>query len=269
MSKHFLDQFLFVALPYVCLFTFFLMTIYRYRMQSFSYSSLSSQFIENKHHFWAVVPFHYGILAITAGHFIAFLIPRTILAWNSHPLRLYVLEISALIFGLLTLIGLVGVVVRRFSNTKIRKVTTPTDWILFAMLLVQTVSGIARGVVLSVGIVVVCVESVSVPVVDLSSSILTSPTWRRCRILVKLHIVLAFLTIGFFPFTRLVHVLVIPNPYLWRKPQVVRWYGYRRPTKSQARYFASQINTSQRMRTLRKISSQACGSESTRRELKS
>ncbi len=43
--------------------------------------------------------------------------------------------------------------------------------------------------------------------------------------LVKLHIVLAFLTIGFFPFTRLVHVLVIPNPYLWRKPQVVRWYG--------------------------------------------
>ena len=45
--------------------------------------------------------------------------------------------------------------------------------------------------------------------------------------LVKLHIVLAFLTIGFFPFTRLVHVLVAPNPYLWRKPQVVRWYGHR------------------------------------------
>ena len=45
--------------------------------------------------------------------------------------------------------------------------------------------------------------------------------------LVKLHIVLAFLTIGFFPFTRLVHVLVIPNPYLWRKPQVVRWYANR------------------------------------------
>ena len=51
MSKHVLDQFLFVALPYVCLFTFFLMTIYRYRMQSFSYSSLSSQFLENRHHF--------------------------------------------------------------------------------------------------------------------------------------------------------------------------------------------------------------------------
>jgi len=33
--------------------------------------------------------------------------------------------------------------------------------------------------------------------------------------------------IGFFPFTRLVHILVVPNPYLWRRTQVVRWYGIR------------------------------------------
>ena len=80
MTGRVLDQFLFIALPYVCLFTFFLMTIYRYRAQSFSYSSLSSQFLENKNHFWAVVPFHYGILAVTAGHLIALFIPRSILA---------------------------------------------------------------------------------------------------------------------------------------------------------------------------------------------
>ncbi len=43
--------------------------------------------------------------------------------------------------------------------------------------------------------------------------------------MVKLHIINAFVIVGFFPFTRLVHILVIPNPYLWRKPQVVRWYG--------------------------------------------
>jgi nitrate reductase gamma subunit len=44
-------------------------------------------------------------------------------------------------------------------------------------------------------------------------------------LLVKLHLVNAYLTIGYFPFTRLVHVLVVPNPYLWRKAQVVRWSG--------------------------------------------
>ncbi len=41
--------------------------------------------------------------------------------------------------------------------------------------------------------------------------------------MVKLHIVNAYLVVGFFPFTRLVHILVVPNPYFWRKPQVVRW----------------------------------------------
>ena len=222
----FLDTFLFVALPYVCLFTFFLMTIYRYRAQSFSYSSLSSQFLENEHHFWAVVPFHYGILVVAVGHLIAFLVPRSILAWNSHPLRLYILEISALAFGLLTLVGLVGVIVRRFTNNKIRNVTTVTDWALFVMLLLQTISGVGLAVFHPWGS-------------SWFASNLSPYLWSICLLqpdvsyvtamphLVKFHIVLAFLTIGFFPFTRLVHVLVIPNPYLWRKPQVVRWYGHR------------------------------------------
>lgn len=235
MSTHFLDQFLFVALPYVCLFTFFLMTVYRYRMQSFSYSSLSSQFLENKQHFWAVVPFHYGILAVTIGHFIAFLIPRTILAWNSQPLRLYVLEISALAFGFFTLVGLIGVILRRISNTKIRHVTTNIDWILFGMLLLQTASGVS--------VALFCPWGSSWFASNLSPYL-----WSICTLtpnisyvvamphLVKFHIVLAFLTIGFFPFTRLVHVLVIPNPYLWRKPQVVRWYGRPPQTSPQIRH---------------------------------
>ena len=41
-------------------------------------------------------------------------------------------------------------------------------------------------------------------------------------------IVNAYALIAFFPFSRLVHILVVPNPYLWRKPQVVRW-SYGRP----------------------------------------
>lgn len=224
MNDGVLNQFLFVALPYVCLFTFFLMSIYRYRSESFSYSSLSSQFLENKHHFWAVVPFHYGILTVTAGHLIAFLIPRSILVWNGHPLRLYILEVSALACGLLTLIGLVAIIIRRGSTTRIRQVTSVNDWILFAMLLIQTVSGVAVAVLHPWG----------------SSWFATNMSpylWSIFKLnpeisyvvamphLVKLHIILAFLTIGFFPFTRLVHLLVAPNPYLWRKTQVVRWYG--------------------------------------------
>jgi len=43
-------------------------------------------------------------------------------------------------------------------------------------------------------------------------------------LIVKLHLTNFFVLIGVMPFTRLVHILVTPNPYLWRRPQVVRWY---------------------------------------------
>jgi len=199
-------------------------TIQRYRAQSFTYSSLSSQFLENRQHFWGLVPFHYGILAVVVGHIVAFLIPREILWWNGHPLRLYVLELSALIFALMTLIGLLAAMVRRFTNSKVRLVTTTSDWIIYMLLLIQIVSGIYMAVFYPWG----------------SSWFATSASpylWSLVKLnpdisyvasmpfMVKLHIFNAFVIVGFFPFSRLVHILVIPNPYLWRRPQVVRWYG--------------------------------------------
>ena len=67
----YLDHLLLAALPFVAMVLFLLGTIYRYRVQSFTYSSLSSQFLENRRHFWGMVPFHYGILTVLAGHVVA------------------------------------------------------------------------------------------------------------------------------------------------------------------------------------------------------
>ena len=102
---HYFDTLFFGVLPYVAMVMFIVGTIYRYRSQAFTYSSLSSQLLENKQHFWALVPFHYGIIAVLVGHIVAFLVPRSILVWNSQPLRLYILEVTALIFGLTTLVS--------------------------------------------------------------------------------------------------------------------------------------------------------------------
>src|SRR6266545_7884149 len=101
----YLDTFLFAILPYIVAITFLPVTIQRYRARGFTYSSLSSQFLENQQHFWSMVPFHYGILAVTAGHLAAVFMPRQILAWNSQPLRLYILEVTGLIFAALALVG--------------------------------------------------------------------------------------------------------------------------------------------------------------------
>ncbi len=221
-AQQYLDQILFAILPYVALVTFFLGTIQRYRTRAFTYSSLSSQFLENQQHFWSTVPFHYGIIAVLLGHFVAFLIPQQLLWWNGQPARLYVLEVAALIFGLLTLFGMISIIVRRLTTSKIRCVTSPADWVLYVLLLVQVVCGILVAVFYPWGSS--WFASTAGPY--LRSIITLNPDISyiiAMPFLVKLHIVNACLVIGFFPFTRLVHILVIPNPYLWRKPQVVRW----------------------------------------------
>lgn len=220
------DTVLFVVLPYVAMVIFFLGTIYRYRSQAFSYSSLSSQLLENRQHFWALVPFHYGIIFVLGGHIVAFLVPRSILLWNEKPLRLYILEASALAFGILAAIGAVVMVYRRLTVPKVRVVTSRADWIVYALLLLSIVSGIAVAIFYPWGST--WYAAVATPylwsLVRLNPDALAvaSLPW-----LVQLHLVNAFLLIAFFPFSRLVHILVVPNHYLWRKRQVVRWYGTR------------------------------------------
>jgi nitrate reductase gamma subunit len=222
-TGHYLDQLLFSALPYMAFFTFFLMTVRRYRARTFTYSSLSSQFLENRQHFWGLVPFHYGILVVLAGHTVAFFVPRGILLWNSRPLRLYILEATALIFGILAVVGLGAAIVRRLSVGKIKVVTSPLDWGLFALLMLEVVTGVAIAIFHPWGSSWFAASAApylwSLITLNPDIGYITPMPW-----LVKLHIVNAYLLILLFPFTRLVHILVIPNPYLWRKPQVVRWY---------------------------------------------
>lgn len=221
------NEFLFVVLPYLAMAVFFLGTIMRYQKAPFTYSSLSSQFLENQQHFWGLVPFHYGIIVVLTGHVVAFLIPRQILLWNSHPLRLTILEVSALIFALLALAGLAGAITRRLTVSKVRAVTSPLDWIIISVLLVQVASGIYVAVFHPWG----SAWFAAAIAPYLWSLVKFAPDIAAIGVLplaIKFHIVLAYALIGLTPFTRLVHILVAPTPYLWRKPQVVRWY--RRPT---------------------------------------
>lgn len=220
------DRVLYVGLPYTAIFICVLISLQRYGWRIFTFSSLSSQFLENRTHFWALVPFHYGILTVLLGHLIGFSVPRAVLAWNGRPLRLYILEVTALVFGLLTLIGMLALINRRLASDKVRAVTSVMDWIMFAVLLFQVGSGVYVAVFNPWGSTWYAAVAVpylwSVFTLAPNTAIVT-----QLPLAAQLHIINAFILIGLFPFTRLVHILVVPNPYLWRRPQVVRWYGSR------------------------------------------
>ncbi len=229
--QDYFDTFFFVLFPYVTLFTFFVVTIQRYRSKAFTYSSLSSQFLENRQHFWGLVPFHYGIIAVLTAHFVWFLVPETVLWWNSVPARMYVMEIAMFIFGLLTLVGLINIVSRRKTNVRARFVTSAADWWVLGILAFQVITGILTAYFHRWGSSWFAASLAPY----LWSVFKLSPDLSYVSampITIKLHIVGAFSIILLFPYTRLVHILVLPNPYLWRKPQLARWYWDRKKIRT-------------------------------------
>lgn len=217
-----LDEVLFVGLPYTAIVLFLYATIRRYVARPYSYSSYSSQFLENRKLFYASAPWHFGILALFFGHLIGFLIPSGVLWWNSVPARLYVIELSAMIFAVLALVGLVGALHRRFTNSRIRVVTTKMDVLIIVLLLIQVLSGIwialfhRWGSSWFAGVMAPYLWSLFKFSPDITAV-------REMPFAIKLHVVGAFLILAVFPFTRLVHLLVLPLSYMWRLPQQVIW----------------------------------------------
>jgi nitrate reductase gamma subunit len=217
-----LNTFLFVAFPYVAIVVFVVGVIYRYRQKGFTVSSLSSQFLETRSLFWGAVPFHVGLLVVFLGHLVAFMFPRATLAWNSIPVRLIILEVTAFVFGVTVLVGLVSLMVRRLTSPRIRAVTTTTDVVVEVLLLAQVILGcwIALGYR----------WGASWFAADLTpylwSLFSLSPETAAVFVLpwvIKLHIVGAFVLLFMVPFSRLVHFVVAPLHYLVRPYQQVIW----------------------------------------------
>ncbi len=216
------EMLLYVVYPYLAMVLFFGVSIYRYRRNKFSFSSLSSQFLEDEMLHTGSVAWHIGILVVLAGHILAFLFPRTLLAWNSVPVRLYILEVSSFIAGLAALIGLVQLIMRRLSRSKVRAVTSMVDWAVLGLLLFQVGTGVLIALFHRWGsswyaeAMVPYVKSIFFFSPDLA-------TLAPSPLLVKLHVLGGITFVAVLSFTRLVHFLVWPLHYLWRPPQMVIW----------------------------------------------
>jgi len=178
--------------------------------------------LESEQLFWGSVPWHYGILTILTGHLLGFLFPRQMLLFGSVPIRLLIIEVFSLIFGLMALFGLIMLIRRRFENKRIRVVTSRMDIIVLFLLLVQVVSGVGTAINYRWGFNWYATSMVPY----LRSLFCFNPEMQYVSAmpaLVKLHISNAFLIVAVLPFTRLLHFLVLPVHYIWRSWQVVIW----------------------------------------------
>lgn len=222
-----LDNLFFIILPYAAVTLAIVVSVQRYFKRGFTYSSLSSQFLEGDELFYGSVPWHIGILIVLTGHVIGFAIPRQVLWFNGVPARLYVLETTGLLFGLLAFVGIVSLIVRRVISPRIRAVTSLMDVVVLLVLLVQVALGVYTALFYRWGSSWYATSAVPY----LRSLFVLQPDLKMIAPLpmaVKAHIVNAYIFLAILPFSRLVHMLVVPIQYLWRPYQVVIWNWDRR-----------------------------------------
>ncbi|HEY8054606.1 MAG TPA: respiratory nitrate reductase subunit gamma [Terriglobales bacterium] len=216
----------FIVLPYVAIVLAVGVGAYRFYKHPYTYSSLSSQLLENRKLYWGSVPWHWGISFILLAHLGAALFPGVAQAILGNRVRLLILECTGIALAVLALVGLIILIARRMGHAALpRFVTSIMDGVLLALLLMQVASGLGVSLFNRWGGLWYLHTAVPwfwslVRLQPDSGSVANLPA------LVQFHFAVGFLIILVFPFTRLVHLIKFPLHYLWRPYQKVVWYRH-------------------------------------------
>lgn len=219
-----MDTVLFVVFPYVAVILAVGVGLHRRLSGRYTYSSLSSQLLENRKLFWGSVPWHYGITLILLAHLLAWLFPGPVAAILGNGTRLFIFEAVGLALAFFAALGIIILIIRRLpTDSRARSVTSGMDWVLLFFLLIQVFTGMGIALFDRWG----SLWYLSTAVPWLWSLLRLHPdtsTVVALPGLIQFHFVWGFAIILLFPFSRLVHIFTIPIEYLWRPYQIVIWY---------------------------------------------
>jgi len=220
-----MDVFLWVIVPYLCLTTFVVGHVWRYRYDKFGWTTRSSQLYEDRMLRIGSPLFHFGMLGVVGGHVIGLLIPQS---WTdavgvSTETYHVVAVAGGLIAGLMALVGMTILIYRRRTVGPVFSATTVMDKVMYAFLGAAIVLGMwntIAGSILSVGGHYDYREGVSVWYRSFLSFRPRPDLMSDAPLGFQLHALVAFALFALWPFTRLVHVFSAPVGYLTR-PYIV------------------------------------------------
>lgn len=230
-----LDILLFVVLPYLALTACIFGSIYRIRKQGLTYTALSSQFLESKALVWGSVPWHIGIILILLAHIIVLVAPGPWKAAMSVQPVLQAVEISGIALSVGCIVGLLVLIVRRIMSSRLQAVSTTMDFVVLLLLLVQVATGLGMALHYKWG-AAWAPGSMTPYIWSLFTFNPNIAVIQDMPILVRAHIVGAWLIILVIPFSRLIHMFAVPIEYLFRPPQKVVWTNERRAEAAREHY---------------------------------
>ena len=220
-----MSTFLWVIVPYLCLTTFVVGHVWRYRYFMFRRPTRSSQLYEDRLLRLGSPLFHFGMLGVVGGHIIGLLVPRSwteTVGVDDHLYHL-VAVIGGLIAGLMALAGMTILIYRRRTVGPVFSATTPMDKVMYAFLGAAIVLGMwntIAGSIFSLGGEYNYREGVSVWYRSFLAFQPQPDLMADAPIGFQLHALVAFGLFALWTFTRLVHVFSAPVGYLTR-PYIV------------------------------------------------
>jgi len=212
--------------PYVTLAILIVGSWWRYRYDKFGWTSRSSQIYESRLLQIASPIFHFGILAVFAGHVMGLMIPPKFTAAIGISSDAYHVQAVVLgaIAGSASLLGIGLLIYRRMTRGPVRLATTLSDKLMYVVLVLAIVVGLYC-TLLSSGIdgaehVYHYRRTVGVwfrGIFDLRPG---GENMVHAPLDYQLHAAIGMVLFCLWPFTRLVHAFSAPIGYLFR-PYIV------------------------------------------------
>jgi len=222
-----LHQIVFGVYPYLCIATFVLGSWIRFDHEQYTWKSDSSQLLSKNGMRLACNFFHIGVIAIFFGHFVGLLTPHSVFTalGVSDMAHQGIAILAGAIFGLLALIGGLGLWLRRLFNKRVRAASRWMDINILGWILLTLMMGLST-LPFSVGHAEHGDATIMLRLAEWVQSVVTlqpnPELLRHVDTVYKMHLFLGMSVFLFFPFTRLVHIWSAPVGYLFRAYQIVR-----------------------------------------------
>ena len=140
-----MNLFLWGVLPYISFTLLIGGLIWRYRSDQYGWTSRSSQLNEGRILRLSSPLFHFGILGVAAGHVMGLVIPQSwteAMGVSEHAYHMVAI-IGGGIAGLMTLVGLFGLLYRRIVKKSVRLATSRNDVFMYLLLTCAILLGAA------------------------------------------------------------------------------------------------------------------------------
>lgn len=211
-----MHTFLFQYLPYIAGTLFICGVTYRIAAQGNTVQAYSSQFLSNDSLLkWGSNLLHVGIILVFFGHIFGLLAPEWSYDWlitNEQKRQLAIVMGSGA--GLITLAGISMLTLRLFTNRNVVANSNFGDYLFVVLIFLQIVTGLMG-----------TVETINsdldhyMNLDRLAQGLFTflpgaSDYIADASLPHKIHILLGFLLVIIFPFTKLMHMVAIPVRYI-------------------------------------------------------